>query len=1616
MEINLPEIDQLFQNAMEAVQQGKARESIDLFSRTIECLEALSTEVDSQEKQLPEWRNTLVRGYNGRGVAFAGLGDHQAALENFERATVLGEDLREDSESKGEWPLEWQTVLAKAYGNLGITLQGSQDYAGAMAAYDAAISLREGVREILGERWTREMQNDLAGAYINRGHALHHQQDYPGAAAAYDTAIALGEALRAALEPTGKWPPEWQNILATGHRNLGIALQGSQDYSGAVASYEEAIVLWEELRKAPGERWSHEMQNDLAGTYMNRSDVLSLQQDYTGAVASYDAAIALGEELRDALGERWTHGMQNSLARSYMHRGLILDALGQRQDALKNYDAAIALDESLRDTLQPKGVLNAQKTPPTTIRLSKVNRGFQAAIKYFKAFWLLHRALRAYKHNKLKESIETLNRAIPLAEDVHQIMTRRNVNKLTWTSWQYEMVRAYSIRGHILHEQGDLQAGLQNVEHAIELGEVLLRKGIGLPAWWNDLARTYMHRGLVLDALGRHQDAIKDYDTAIALDESLRDTLQPKGDLNTQQTPPTTTRLTKVRRWFQDRRKPFEALWLHQKALRACRQNKLKKGIETFDQAILLAEATYQNMATKMAFSRYTWEWQSELVRIYGNRSFFHYKQGDLVEGLQDIEHAIEIGNALRQKVEPMGKWRPLWQQHLAWAYGTRSIMFHDLGNREVARKDLEHAIEIGEALRQTLTPKRKWKPEWQCILASSYANRSLLTCFNKGDLQAALKDSEAAIKIMERLRGTLTTRRKWQPEWQQQIAQCYKLHGRVLQALGQSDKQAILEDYARAISLGEDIRRMLEPKNQWRYDWQINLASTYIEHGDLLGLDDPKAAAENYECATCIVDNIPDLVVHDKTGLVFMLAARAASLIDPSTDQDAEFKGFSDELVESLAHSLFPPSSRTGADLRRNFAQFHALWILHCLQRGTLETIPQILNVLQGRHLAQAVRDELLMLEEGVGLPDDVKTYRNTLLELRKLQANIQAVLPGGLDTSSATGKDRLGLIPPARMHRHQPNTGHLEAEVSKLKRKLQQTLDAAATHPGYAYLKPPVWEASSAQILRERLRRREAMLILIELSHLLALNRTQTQKTRHTALALIIYPERPWQTFELQGLDQLTEETQALASSQTRGYRRAHLADVKPQIVPCDEQDEIDFWSRLEREMTKTLWHPLREALEGVEQLVVLAHGALHQLPLPAGKPEGLDLVFYPSLPFFLERRDPNAFPPLMDDGSCLIRGFAGANGDIPMTAAETAMISGLWQEAREASSVDLMERETTPRILHLASHGVPDGRRPLRSWRIPDEETFPTALQIDHGDYALWGEPEIEQSRSIFPTVYLSACIGGQLVEDLDGTPSGLITKLFLHRRTRVAIASLVNIPDRWAAVLGFLFHQVMQREGLPPERALRQAIERLIRGEWFEDTAASIEAEFMPILSGMMETSLRGFEENYRGHRLEVFLRLPAERERRELLAALWNRTPAEAEQQLAVWTDEHGLSTECGGKLRKQLAPFIDGSPSTKDSERFLRTTPADEGLGRAQREVLLDAWTPWESQLFKKRAALASLPEEEWSRRSSSLEEADRETWRERFSGLYSEILRNRIPPQPHLGTLRYGMRAFGEQ
>jgi len=149
------------------------------------------------------------------------------------------------------------------------------------------------------------------------GLALHLRGDYPAALAKFQRALALHEELGNRSGVAG----------VTG--NIGTVYQQTEDFLTALEYYQRAMILYEELGKSA----------DVAIVMGNIGNVYTSTGDYPAALDHFHRALALHDELGDRTG----------VARINGNIGNMLKATGDYPTALEHYHRSLALQEELGD-------------------------------------------------------------------------------------------------------------------------------------------------------------------------------------------------------------------------------------------------------------------------------------------------------------------------------------------------------------------------------------------------------------------------------------------------------------------------------------------------------------------------------------------------------------------------------------------------------------------------------------------------------------------------------------------------------------------------------------------------------------------------------------------------------------------------------------------------------------------------------------------------------------------------------------------------------------------------------------------------------------------------------------------------------------------------------------------------------------------------------------------------------------------------------------------------------------------------------------------------------------------------------------------------------------------
>ena len=177
---------------------------------------------------------------------------------------------------------------------------------------------------------------------MNRGNARGDGGDLAGALADYDRAIALREGLRTRLEARGEWPPAWANDLAAAHMNRGNAREQAGDLTDAIGDWEAAAMIYRQRVEQSGLPAGADLLKAIfwmLGGYRDMADWSSVAQCLLAFMAFYQQLEAQWAEQYGELEPPWrnivgqfvgaVHGLNSD------QRAALLAALGEKAEAVK---------------------------------------------------------------------------------------------------------------------------------------------------------------------------------------------------------------------------------------------------------------------------------------------------------------------------------------------------------------------------------------------------------------------------------------------------------------------------------------------------------------------------------------------------------------------------------------------------------------------------------------------------------------------------------------------------------------------------------------------------------------------------------------------------------------------------------------------------------------------------------------------------------------------------------------------------------------------------------------------------------------------------------------------------------------------------------------------------------------------------------------------------------------------------------------------------------------------------------------------------------------------------------------------------------------------------------
>jgi non-specific serine/threonine protein kinase/serine/threonine-protein kinase len=243
-----------------------------------------------------------------------------------------------------------QRELAAAYEKVG-EVQGNPfsanlgDTAGALASYRKALAIRESIAT--ANKNSEESQRALANDYEWVGLGLEASGDYRGALEYYRKDFVTQELL-AKTTPNAKS----QERLAGAYFLLARCYADLQDPNSALENYRKSAVIRETI--APGSPF---VESRLAGTYGFMAGILWVKGDSDQAAVLQRKALEITKKLSDT--DRTNATNRENMDEAYYWEGFFLEKRGDFPQALLNYRRALADFQALASA-DPKEVRTKQ--------------------------------------------------------------------------------------------------------------------------------------------------------------------------------------------------------------------------------------------------------------------------------------------------------------------------------------------------------------------------------------------------------------------------------------------------------------------------------------------------------------------------------------------------------------------------------------------------------------------------------------------------------------------------------------------------------------------------------------------------------------------------------------------------------------------------------------------------------------------------------------------------------------------------------------------------------------------------------------------------------------------------------------------------------------------------------------------------------------------------------------------------------------------------------------------------------------------------------------------------------------------------------------------------------
>jgi serine/threonine-protein kinase len=373
------------------------------------------------------------------------------------------------------------------------------------------------------------LRAELADAHFRLGYITAEIGDKEAAIAEYQQALALWQE----LFDTQPSVNQYRYHLARTYNNLAILYHATGRLRPAEEAYHQVLNLWQQ--QADAQPTVTEYRGNVASSYNNLGVLYRATGRPEEAERAYQQALALRQKLADA--HPSVSEYQSHLAHSHNNLGLLYRATGRPEVAEKAYQRALALYQKLAgadpSVIEYQSSLaachyNLANLCSATGRPLEAERAYQQAQALHQKLADAHPTVSKYQsdlaasHGNLGLLYSRTGRPLE-AEKAYQ----RALALLEKLADAHPTVPEYAVNlggnlcnlGHLKLDQARPEAALPCYQRAITTLEAVLARVPRDPTARQFLCNSHGGRAEALARLQRHGEAVQDWDRAIALDD-----------------------------------------------------------------------------------------------------------------------------------------------------------------------------------------------------------------------------------------------------------------------------------------------------------------------------------------------------------------------------------------------------------------------------------------------------------------------------------------------------------------------------------------------------------------------------------------------------------------------------------------------------------------------------------------------------------------------------------------------------------------------------------------------------------------------------------------------------------------------------------------------------------------------------------------------------------------------------------------------------------------------------------------------------------------------------------------------------------------------------------------